>query len=128
VQRGDGSLIAYLRTGEGGGCIWQCTSCDHGETWSPCAKTVWPNPNAGIDLIRCHDGVWVLACNPIASGRGVLSLAISRDEGGSWRELPVERELGAEFSYPALLQDRAGRCHLLYTYKRESIKHVEFAL
>jgi len=126
VERKDGILCAYLRTGEGGGCIWQSDSADGGESWSPCTKTIWPNPNAGIDLVRCHDGTWVLACNPTASGRGLLSLASSVDEGGSWVELPVECEPGAEFSYPALLQDRAGQCHLLYTYRRETIKHVAF--
>ncbi|MEI6500293.1 MAG: sialidase family protein [Armatimonadota bacterium] len=126
VERRDGTLCAYLRTGEEGDCVWQSNSDDGGETWSPCQRTMWPNPNAGIDLLRCHDDAWVLACNPIVQGRGRLSLALSRDEGTSWLELPVEAEPGAEFSYPALLQDRAGRCHLLYTYRRQTIKHVAF--
>jgi alpha-L-fucosidase len=38
----------------------------------------------------------------------------------------VEDEPSAEFSYPALLQDSTGRCHLLYTYRRETIKHLNF--
>jgi hypothetical protein len=31
-----------------------------------------------------------------------------------------------EYSYPALLQDRAGLIHLLYTYQRRAIKHAAF--
>jgi predicted neuraminidase len=38
----------------------------------------------------------------------------------------VEDVSGAEFSYPALLEDSSGRCHLLYTYRRESIKQAIF--
>ena len=126
VERRDGSLCAWLRTGEEGDCIWQSDSADGGETWSPCRRTGWANPNSGLDLIRCADGSWVLACNPTTAGRGVLSLARSEDEGATWRELRVEDEPGAEFSYPALLQARDGRCHLLYTYRRETVKHVSF--
>lgn len=126
VERSDGTLVAWLRTGEQGSCLWQSLSTDGGESWSPCTPTLWANPNAGIDLIRCADGLWVLACNPLTQGRGVLSLAVSADEGQTWTEVEVEHEPGAEFSYPALLEARTGRCHLLYTYRRESIKHVSF--
>lgn len=128
VERTDGSLVAYLRTGAGGDSLWQSTSADGGETWSPCVKTIWPNPNAGIDLIRCRDGRWVLAFNPLTQGRGKLSLALSTNEGESWTETVVEDEPVQEFSYPALLQANDGRVHLLYTYKRESIKHLVFRL
>jgi predicted neuraminidase len=126
VERTDGTLCAYLRTGGAGGHLWQSTSDDEGETWSPCNPTTWANPNSGIDLIRCRDGAWVLACNPTATGRGRLSVAISHDEGKSWKKTVLENEPGGEFSYPALLEDGTGRCHLLYTYRRESIKHVSF--
>lgn len=124
VERRDGSLCAYLRTGGPGGCIWQSTSKDGGETWSECRETRFPNPNSGLDLIRCHDGRWVLACNPLTHGRGKLSVAVSADEGQSWSETVLEEEAGQEFSYPALLQAHDGHVHLLYTYKRQSIKHV----
>lgn len=124
VERVDGTLCAYLRTGGDGGSIWQSVSGDGGETWSRCTPTTWPNPNSGIDLIRCRDRAWGLAFNPTMAGRGQLSVAVTHDEGESWQETVLEDEPGAEFSYPALLEDSAGRCHLLYTYRRQSIKHV----
>lgn len=126
VQRRDGTLCAYLRTGSEGTCIWRSESRDGGETWSQCTPTPWPNPNSGIDLIRATSGGWILACNPISRGRHRLTLALSPDEGISWTEYVVEDEPGEEFSYPVLLQEKPGPCHLLYTHKRQSIRHVRF--
>ena len=35
----------------------------------------------------------------------------------------LESDLG-EYSYPAVIQDRDGLVHVVYTWKRERIKHV----
>jgi predicted neuraminidase len=54
----------------------------------------------------------------------LLNLAIS-DDGVAWREAAVlEREEGAEFSYPAMIQSHDGFVHCSYTWKRERIKHL----
>ena len=124
VELDDGSLLAFLRTGGDGGCIWQSRSTDRGESWSACTETALPNPNAGIDLIRLRDGRLLLACNPLRYGRHRLAVAVSDDLGETWQTQTFEDEPEAEFSYPALLQTASGQCHLLYTYRRESIKHV----
>jgi len=124
VELNDGSLLAYLRTGGDGGCVWRSVSVDGGETWSACEDTGLPNPNSGIDLIRCASGRLVLAFNPQQRGRDRLAVGRSDDEGATWQQEVVEEATGAEFSYPALLQTRDGRVHLLYTYRRESIKHL----
>jgi predicted neuraminidase len=126
VELGDGSLLSYLRTGAEGGHIWRSVSRDGGESWSACAQTALPNPNAGLDLIKLLDGRLLLAYNPVQRGRHQLAVAVSADEGGSWESVLLEDESGAEFSYPALLQEHSGRCHLLYTFRRQSIKHVVF--
>jgi len=122
VEREDGSLLAYLRTGGAGGCIWESRSTDGGASWSACVATDLPNPNAGLDLLRLVDGRLLLAYNPLRQGRHRLALAVTAGTG--WDSVELEHEPGAEFSYPALLQARSGRCHLVYTHRRESIKHV----
>jgi predicted neuraminidase len=122
VELEDASLLAYLRTGGGGNCIWESRSTDGGASWSACVPTNLPNPNAGLDLVRLVDGRLLLAYNPLREGRHRLSLALTQGQG--WETVELEHEPGREFSYPALLQARSGRCHLLYTYRRESIKHV----
>lgn len=124
VELDDGSVLSYLRTGSRDGWIWQTRSTDRAETWSPCEPTSLPNPNAGLDMIRLMDGRLLLAYNPVHRGRERLAVALSADAGQTWERTDVEAEPGQEFSYPALLQDSGGRCHLLYTHRRESIKHV----
>jgi len=127
VERRDGSLLAYLRCGSQEGHIWQASSLDRGETWSPCQRVPLPNPNSGLDLIRLTSGELLLAANLTAASRSPLHLALSPDEGVSWpMRLIVAHDPGAEFSYPQLLQDRQGTCHLLYTWRRERIRHLAF--
>jgi len=36
------------------------------------------------------------------------------------------KEIHDEFSYPSLLQDEQGNYHLVYTWLRKRIKHVQF--
>jgi len=75
-----------------------------------------------------NTGRLLLAANP-GKDRNVLQLFVSTDEGRHWQPGPVveaSADKGAEFSYPALLQDRAGRIHLAYTWQRQGIRHVVF--
>lgn len=126
VERSDGSLLAYLRTGGEERRVWASVSHDRGRTWSECAPTGLRNPNSGLDVARLREGQLVLVCNNVAEGRTPLHVALSPDEGASW---PTIRELETgpgEYSYPSVLQDSEGLVHVVYTYRRESIKHVWF--
>ena len=63
--------------------------------------------------------------NPVTKGRTPLSVALSTD-GLKWKKiLDLETEPG-EFSYPAIIQAADGKVHILYTWKRKTIAHVEF--
>jgi predicted neuraminidase len=127
VERADGSLLAHMRCGNRVGHVWQATSLDGGENWSPCTAVDLPNPNSGLDLIRLPGGELLLAANLNTASRSPLHLALSPDEGETWPcRLIVAHDPGEEFSYPQLLQDRQGRCHLLYTWRRERIRHLAF--
>ncbi|MHB0876414.1 MAG: sialidase family protein [Anaerolineae bacterium] len=123
AQCADGTVVMYMRTGGRGGWIWRSRSVDEGETWSYPEPTGLPNPNSGIDLLAHSSGLWVLAYNPTASGRTPLTLAVSEDEGSSWRQAAVAESGPGEFSYPQMVEDDRGLVHLLYTYKRSAIRH-----
>jgi predicted neuraminidase len=125
VERSDGSLLCYLRTGGKGGVIWRTTSDDDGETWAELTPTELPNPNSGIDLLRLDNDKLVLAFNNSATLRTPLCLALA-DEDEQWDCIqPIETDYG-EFSYPTLAQRPDGTLHLVYTYKREHIHYVQF--
>ena len=128
LRHADGRLQVLCRTKEG--VIATSSSRDEGKTWSKMTATNLPNPNSGIDAVTLKDGRHLLVYNHLGSGksgwgrRGLLNLAISSD-GVTWHGVGVlERERGAEFSYPAMIQTRDGLIHITYTWKRKRIKHV----
>lgn len=127
VQRADGSLLAYLRTGGKSvdGVIWRTESRDNGDTWSNPTPTPLPNPNAGIDLIRTNTGALLLAHNPISTGRTTLSVAWSTEDE-TWPHQQILHDEPGEYSYPTLLQSADGTIHMVYTYRREHIQYARF--
>jgi len=79
------------------------------------------------------DGALLLVFNNAEEDREDLSLALSKDFGSTWRVVHrFEGDLGSapapvpEYSYPWIMQDRAGDVHVLYTWGRSHIKHVRF--
>jgi predicted neuraminidase len=102
---------------------------DNGWTWSAPSVTTLPNPDSALDALRLRDGRILLVYNHAASGRDNLQLAISADDGRTWRPGPlIEAAARKEYSYPAMVEAPDGRIHLTYTWERQRIKHVEFNL
>ena len=98
-----------------------------GRSWLLPEALELPNPDSGLASVRLSDGRVLLAFNDSPAGRSNLRLAVSDDDGRTWKRLAtLAEEPGAEFSYPFLLQTRDGRVHLVYTWKRKGIKHVAF--
>ena len=122
IQRADGSLLAYLRVRPN---IKAAESRDEGRTWTAPAPTEWKNPDAGISMCRLKNGHLLLVFNDEDDSRSPLHIARSTDEGRTWsKPLIVETNPG-EYSYPSIFEAPDGTIHLIYTFRRYSIKHVE---
>ena len=87
VERGDGSLLCFLRTTTTK--IWRTESRDGGQTWAEPVPTGLDAPDSEALLTRIPStGDLLLLWNDVASERGTprtpLTAAISRDDGDSW--------------------------------------------
>ena len=106
-------------------------SDDQGETWSLVRDSGLPNNNSGTDAVTLADGRQLVAYNhvktPIGANKGhrtPLNIAISYD-GLHWHAaLVVEDSDIGQYSYPSVIQSSDGLVHLVYTWRRERIKHV----
>jgi len=122
IERSNGSLVAYLRNRPN---ILAAESNDGGKTWSTPRATQWKNPDSGISMRRLSNGHVLLVFNNQDHGRSPLHIARSIDEGRTW-EAPLQLETNpGEYSYPSVLQTSDGKIHIIYTFRRYSIKHLE---
>jgi predicted neuraminidase len=120
-------LRMVLRSTRAVGWVCLSDSEDGGQTWTPTRASAVPNPNSGLDAVRLASGRVVLACNPVHEGRSPLSLLVSNDNGETWPERLDLEDGPGEYSYPSILQSRDGKIHLVFTYRRETIRHVILA-
>jgi predicted neuraminidase len=122
LRTGDRGLMILCRA-RGVGKVLAASSDDLGRTWSKLEPIDLPNPNSGIDGVTLRDGRHLLVYNHTPKGRSPLNVAISRD-GRQWqRVVELETEPG-EYSYPAVIQSADGQIHILYTWRRQRIRHV----
>jgi predicted neuraminidase len=119
----DGRVVALMRSSDPRK-VCRAESKDGGATFSPADETELANPSAGIDVVKTRKGEVFLIYNPTPIARTPISLALSFDDGKTWKKVAdLETELG-EFSYPAMIQSAAGPLEITYTWKRTHIKHV----
>lgn len=126
----DGRLEALCRTRSRQ--IGVTYSNDNGETWSKLSFIDTPNNNSGIDAVNLKDGGYALICNdwPIEptkekGARTPLSILRSQD-GINWKHwITLEDSPILQYSYPSIIQSRDGHIHVVYTWRRQRVKHVE---
>lgn len=107
--------------------IFLSATRDGGLHWSDRVATDLPNPDAGVSGLKLSDGGILVAFNDSAKDRSNLTLAISRDEGKTWKRVALlEIESGATFSYPFLMRSPDGMMSMAYTWKSRSIKVAGF--
>lgn len=124
IVRNDGSLLSLMRNHPR---ITRSVSTDHGATWSEPEASELRNPGAGIAMTKLKSGRVLLVFNDTdGDERTPLSLGQSMDDGETWtvvRQLEVDP---GEYSYPCIIQASDGTVHVSYTYKRYTMKHVQF--
>ena len=91
-----------------------------------------PNNNSGLDAVTLKDGTFALICNhwPIEpdkekGARTPLALMKSKD-GIHWEHwMTLEDSPISQYSYPSIIQSKDGHIHVVYTWRRQRVKHVE---
>ena len=133
VQKNDGTLLAYMRDeGPSPGRILLSRSKDDGETWTYAEKTDLPNPSSSMEVLKLKNGEWAMVYNDIGEGRYSLAVALSDDEGETWkwkRHLAYDPQKKLSFSYPSMIQTKNGLIHVTYSHhdgERKTIKHAVF--
>lgn len=134
IQRNNGDLLAYMRdNGDAPSRTQISISKDRGATWTAAEKTNLLS-TASVEVLRLHDGRWLMVANDIDDGRYRLALFVSTDEGESWEKIKnLEEDLRKKqsFSYPALIQSEDGEVHVSYSFKTadglETIKYLSFS-
>jgi len=130
----DGRIQMLCRTWSEAGYIAESWSKDAGLSWSPLGDAGLPNNNSGLDGVTLKDGRQLIVYNHSTrtqegmghKGRGILNVALSED-GENWEAALVLDYIDQpqkQFSYPSVIQARDGLVHIVYTYHRETIKHV----
>ncbi len=129
VQKDNGDIVAYMReTGPPPSRVQMSVSNDLGESWSVMEETDIPNPSSSLEVIALDDGKhWAMIYNDTEHDRGSMAVALSDDEGESWK---WKRHIGTEhyYAYPSMIQSRDGNIHITYTYQDKAgtgktIKH-----
>jgi predicted neuraminidase len=123
VSLGGGHLRLYARSTARTGKICAADSFDAGVTWADATPIDLPNPNSGIDAVGLQDGRVVMIYNHSDSARTPLNLAVSR-HGEHFQMFQVLEDEPGEYSYPALIQASGGDLHMVYTWKRKTIRYV----
>jgi predicted neuraminidase len=127
--------VAYFRQARSAGParIASALTENAGQSWASGPDLGLANPNAAIAGLQLANGDRLIALNDLESARYRLVLAIAPAGTSKWNviaELESDQTLVnglyREFSYPSLLLGANGEVHLIYTYDRKKMKHIQF--
>jgi predicted neuraminidase len=111
--------------------IMQTWSSDKGKTWSEMSPSSMPNNNSGTDAVTLKDGRQLLVYNHVKTPAGLpkgartpLNVAVSKDGKTWYAALILEDSPISQYSYPSVIQTSDGLVHVVYTWRRQCIKHV----
>lgn len=105
IELKDGRLWMLTRTSRGR--FWQSFSTNGGLAWSAAEPTAIESTHAPGHLARLSSGRLALVWNPKATGRRELHVALSDDDGQTWRPSFVLAK-GRQVTYPFVMEYRPG--------------------
>jgi predicted neuraminidase len=120
-------LRFYARPTVRVGRVCVSDSFDAGRHWSDAHPIDIPNPNAAVDALVLRDGRTVLVYDDSRTARTPLVAAVSAD-GIHFVPFATLESGPGEYSYPALIQDRAGDLDFTYTWRRRRIRYARIRL
>ena len=127
----NGALQILCRTQER--ALGESWSYDNGKTWTPMTKSSLPSTNSGTDAVTLQDGRQLIVYNHVLPndtlkrGKGFrtpLNVAISEDGKTWYAALVLEDSPINQYSYPSVIQSKDGMVHIVYTWRRKTIKYV----
>ena len=118
--------LAFLRDFDDSGRVYLSRTEDGGRTWSRATPTDLAHPSAPVAALRVADGRILMAMNGAADSADLLHLALSEDEGASWRVIETLDRRKGDARYPMLRRLPDGRIMLVYSHstKRGLRAHV----
>lgn len=115
----DNSITSYMSdTRNVPKAIQYSESKDLGETWSTVKYTKLPNNASSVSIDKLSNGHWVLAYNDTVIDNHALAVAISADEGKSWkykRHVYVKSKSGNKALSPTIKSGKDDKIHLIYS-------------
>jgi predicted neuraminidase len=135
VRKKDGTLVAYLRdNGPPPKRAHISFSKDDGVSWTPARDTDIPNPGTSLEVVGLRSGNWIMAYNDLEQGRYSLVVALSDDEGATWKwrrhlDGRPDKKIPSQYHYPSVIQAKDGSIHVSYSYfvpEGKTVKHVRF--
>lgn len=108
--------VAFLRDFDPSGGLLVSRTEDGGQTWTRVESTQIPNPSAPVAALRLANGRILMAMNDDAAGADRLRLAVSSDDGTTWRSIKTLEDDGGDARYPMLRRLASGEIALAYSH------------
>ncbi|MDD5240255.1 MAG: exo-alpha-sialidase [Sulfuricella sp.] len=124
VVLSDGRILVALNNVEGGrNALSLVISSDNGATW----RTVYQLEDQSATRDQISDAnSYFNAVKKIARTSDAPLASADEYAESARRQMCHAQSCGFEFSYPYLIQTKRGDFHLVYTWNRSFIKHVQF--
>jgi len=121
IAKENGDIVAYMRDNGRVQRVYESTSRDKGETWTPAINNAYlAESGSGLQVLKLENDLWTMLVNDLVQDRYRLSLYISNNEGDSWQHAQIiayDADGLDRFSYPAMLEDN-GLLHITYTHQK----------
>ncbi|MFO7771719.1 MAG: exo-alpha-sialidase [Roseovarius gahaiensis] len=108
--------VAFLRDFNDSGRLYVSRTADGGQSWSRAEATDIAHPNAPVAALPVSGGRLLMALNGGAQSADLLHLAVSEDDGATWRVIQTLDRKPGDARYPMLRRLDDGDILLVYSH------------